>query len=185
MSDNYSELFYCLFDKKHSGAEGKSAHHSVFQAAVWHDKLMNPVSSAKVQRLAVIWDEDHDTRILDVLEEIYIKGLLSPILFIGERRGRVVVILDQEFICKTTEKQLLEYKSKIAEICQNPCHEDSWSVNFGWFNCVPVDGKYKANPDDLVYQGNGYNIMCAIHMEFRLGVDDFISVPRKHSGCEG
>jgi hypothetical protein len=41
----------------------------------------------------VIWDEDHDERVIGVVERMYFAGLLHPVLFVGERKGSLTVVL--------------------------------------------------------------------------------------------
>lgn len=180
MQSNYSEVLYCVYDGCPSRSKGNGWHHAVFQAVVWHDTFMRPLTSANVHNFAVIWDEDHDTRIIDVVEDIYMRGLLPPILFIGERRGCVVAILDANFISKSSDRDVAEYKRKIMSACQNAAHGDPWTVTFGWFDPVPSNGSYEVYLGDLVRDVNAPNLMCDIHMEFRLGLNDFVSIPRKH-----
>jgi hypothetical protein len=42
---------------------------------------------------AVIWDEDHDTRVIAVIENLYVRGLLPLVLAIGERKGNVTALV--------------------------------------------------------------------------------------------
>lgn len=184
MFHDYSELFSCLFDQKSSGIEGKSAHHSVFQAVTWQDKMMRPLKTAKMQSFAVVWDEDHDARVLDVAEELYVKGLFSPILFIGERRGNLVVILDDEFIKKSTKAELETYKSAVFQIGQHPYHKDAWHVDFGFFERISVDGARYINSAGITYAGNGDDFINEIYQEWGLGIKEFTPSPRVAPGHE-
>jgi hypothetical protein len=121
----YSSGLVCLHDEKGSAAElGRGTHYSVFDCA-------NRGSSAGRQRLAVVWDEDHDVRVLEVVERLRNKGLLSGVLFVGERKGGVTFILDPRVsVTRQNLAAIHRYSSTVGE--------DHWGVTVGFF-----DGKFK------------------------------------------
>lgn len=83
----YSHFFSTLHDEQTAvGKLGRGTHYSVLRTALldkpepqWHD-------------FAVVWDEDHDTRIIWVIEQLHIQRLLRDVLAIGERKGSVTII---------------------------------------------------------------------------------------------
>ena len=90
MSDTpaYSTLFCCLYNESAPiGSIGRGCHYSVFRSVEWLDVTRSPLELPEMHDFAVIWDEDHDTRVINVIERIYLSGLLSPIQFVGERKG--------------------------------------------------------------------------------------------------
>jgi hypothetical protein len=72
---------------KPTGYLGQGTHYSVFRAMVFHDPLGRPLPEGQFVHFAVIWDEDHDVRVMQPITEIYRRGLLSSFLMFGERRG--------------------------------------------------------------------------------------------------
>jgi len=93
---SYSALFNTIYDETQPVGEiGRGTHYSILRAAQSLDLKLEPEIQITAQDFGVIWDEDHDDRIMDVIEELYIQNLLAPILFIGERKGSVTVILDK------------------------------------------------------------------------------------------
>lgn len=95
---SYSPLFTTLYDEQEPvGQLGRGTHYSVLCAAQWRspldgETLVYPL----VQRIGVIWDEDHDTRVIKALEAGYMNGLLAPVLFIGERKAALTIVVANE-----------------------------------------------------------------------------------------
>ena len=93
----YSQFFETLHDETHPvGSLGRGTHYSVFRAVTWHDTFLNPLPKAEFLNFAVIWDEDHDTRVVKVVHTLCFEGLLAPVRLIGERKGRLTVLVAPE-----------------------------------------------------------------------------------------
>jgi hypothetical protein len=98
----YSHFFSTVFDQTEGiGTLGRGTHYSILRAV-----LLEP--AAKFHDFAVIWDEDHDLRIVWILEQIYAQRLLMPILAIGERKGGITVL--------TNGQEQSDYARSLAEI---------------------------------------------------------------------
>lgn len=83
----YSSFFHTLHDEASPvGHLGQGTHHSVLRAVVWkqHQPLFHD--------FAVIWDEDHDERIIWVAEKLCAEGLLGSVVALGERKGGITVL---------------------------------------------------------------------------------------------
>ncbi len=129
----YSSLFSCLYDEANPvGSLGRGTHYSVFRSVEWLDVIRQPLTKPQVHDFAVIWDEDHDTRVIDVIEQIYMAGLLSPIQFVGERKGMLHVIVASRFYYIGSPSDTEEYRRGIATIAQGL--EDPWSLDLGMFD---------------------------------------------------
>ncbi len=84
----YSHFFSTIYDEQQPiGTLGRGAHYSVLRAVIW-----NP--TPKFHDFAVIWDEDHDLRVIWVIEQMYMQNLLAPALAIGERKGSITVLTE-------------------------------------------------------------------------------------------
>lgn len=93
----YSDFLKTLHDESSpTGCLGRGTHYSVLQGITWHDCQGLPLQEAQFHDFSIIWDEDHDDRIIPVVERLSIKSLLSPIIFVGERKGVVTIITLQE-----------------------------------------------------------------------------------------
>ena len=134
----YSSLFACLHDEPAPvGYLGRGTHYSVFRSVEWLDVVRAPLRLPQIHDFAVIWDEDHDTRVIEVLEGIYMAGLLSPIQFIGERKGTLTVIVAAKFYYADREASLDEYIRRLNDISANTSNRDSWPAEVGMFDRSP------------------------------------------------
>lgn len=127
----YSTYFSCLYDEAEPiGNLGRGTHYSIFRCVEWHDVCRFPIPRPQVHDFSVIWDEDHDTRIINAVEQIYMAELLSPVQFIGERKGTLTVIVAAKFYFNVG---ITEYEKKLNEISQH-LGFDAWYVEVGSFD---------------------------------------------------
>jgi hypothetical protein len=83
----YSHFFSTLHDEQEPvGKLGRGTHYSIFRAVLW-DKVQ-----PQWHDFAVVWDEDHDTRVIWVIEQLHIQRLLRDVLAIGERKGGITIV---------------------------------------------------------------------------------------------
>lgn len=123
----YSSLFSVIHDEKQPvGHIGRGTHYSVLSCVQWTDQFMEPHASghAEIQKFAVLWDEDHDERIIPVLEAAYIQSLMAPVKFIGERKGHLTVMVDSVFwsFCSTKREYVRAWEKLAGSV-----PDDSWS----------------------------------------------------------
>lgn len=130
----YSTLFSCLYDETGPiGSLGRGTHYSVLRSVEWLDVVRKPLATPQIHDFGVIWDEDHDTRVIPAIERIYMAGLLSPVQFIGERKGFLSVIVAARFFFHGDEAALQQYRQAIGEIATN-LEFDSWTSEVGTFD---------------------------------------------------
>lgn len=133
----YSSLFSTIYDEPNPvGQLGRGTHYSVFRGVEWFDVVRSPLREAQIHDFAVIWDEDHDPRIISAIEQIYMAGLLSPVQFIGERKGVLTLIIAAKFYYRGIEDVLVKYKQQISKISANLSF-DSWVSEVGSFDRAP------------------------------------------------
>ena len=126
---SYYPFLQTLYDETRPvGNLGRGTHYSVLRAPVWHDELLNRLDRCAFLDFAVIWDENHDGLVIDAIRMFYVAGLLSPIRYIGERRGTLSVILAPDTGRDWETAKLDQYRDEIDDICQ--CLEDPCSVHF-------------------------------------------------------
>src|SRR5438093_42433 len=93
----YSPFLETLHDETRPvGNLGRGTHYSVLRAVTWHDTFLTALPRAALLDFAIIWDEDHDARVIQVVNELYFEGLLAPVRFIGERKGGLTVLVAME-----------------------------------------------------------------------------------------
>ena len=141
VTPNYSNYLHCIHDEpEEKGIIGRGCHYSVFRVAEWFDVTGKRVDHALVHDFSVIWDEDHDIRVIEAIERIYLAGLLFPVQFVGERKGMLTLILASKFWFSGTQHDLEAYKAQISAISSSQLSMDSWPAEFGMFDKSQVDG---------------------------------------------
>jgi hypothetical protein len=131
----YSTLLSCIYDEPAPiGRIGRGTHYSVFRCAEWRDVNWSPVEIAQVHDFAVIWDEDHDTRVIEVAEALYAKGLFAPVQFIGERKGSLSIILAAKFLYNGPVALVDEYRKKLVGAVEAATEDDYWPLEIGVFD---------------------------------------------------
>jgi len=115
----YSDFFKTLHDETEpTGYLGRGTHYSILRAVVWHDQFGKILEEAHYLDFAIVWDEDHDTRIIEVLEAMYLKGLLSPVIIAGERKGGLTLLFSHENRAKYSGIAYQCYVKKAQELAQ-------------------------------------------------------------------
>ncbi|EIJ0985426.1 TPA: hypothetical protein I7701_21795 [Vibrio vulnificus] len=127
----YSSLFSTIYDEQQPvGNLGRGTHYSILRATTSVDELTRPTREVKIHDFALVWDEDHDTRVIEVIEKLCIQNALSPVRFIGERKGCVTILVDKSLYA---DKENLRVFTVIARsICDTLC--DSWGCEIGYFD---------------------------------------------------
>lgn len=168
----------CLHDEDGPvGNIGRGAHYSVFRVASWFDVERKRLSKAQTHDFAVIWDEDHDDRVLAVVEKIYVAGLLSPVQFIGERKGRLTVLVAAKFWGSLgSESDFDDYRRAIADLASD-VGGDSWSVTLGMFDRARTDARAPHQTDvAAIIQDDDYNVVTylrSIDILWKLGTKPY------------
>jgi len=121
-----STLFHFVYDETEPvGLIGRGTHYSVARVPEWRNALLHGTNTAFIHRFAIIWDEDHDQRVVPVLEKLYLGGLLAPVLYAGERKGTLSLILDPSV--KDSSARFVHLYEKLAKELVTP-DEDYWPV---------------------------------------------------------
>lgn len=116
----YSELFTTRYDQEHPvGHIGSGTHYSVLRASTWFDNCKLPLREPKVHDFAIIWDKDHDKRVIDIVEHMYMKNLLAPALFVGESNGVLSVLVSPNFKESSDDNDFQAYVSSVVKLAQN------------------------------------------------------------------
>lgn len=124
----YSDYFTTVYDEDQPiGNMGRGGHYSVLRYATWHDVEAKQINTPQTHDFAVVWDEDHDTRIIFVIEKLLEAGLLAPIQFIGERKAFLSVVVAAKFYFSLPEEDLVKYQNKIQEIVSD-VNGDYWNL---------------------------------------------------------
>ncbi len=123
----YSDFIKTIYDQQEPvGKIGRGMHYSVLRAPVSTNLNQEP-SQLKFQNFAILWDEDHDERVLIIIEHLLFAGLLAPVKFIGERKGMLEIILDNDFCSNSSRDKIDSYKDKIESLTHKT--GDFWPVH--------------------------------------------------------
>jgi hypothetical protein len=137
----YSPYFHCLYDEPVAmGSIGRGTHYSVVQALSWHSSKGELRKHATTQNVAIIWDEDHDLRIIPCMERLLRAGLLHAISMIGERKGGVTIVFNTMFAAHMNEGQKHTCREEITKVINDVIateSRDSWSITFGEMTETP------------------------------------------------
>ena len=122
---SYSPFFQTLHDETQPvGHLGRGTHYSVLRVPIWQDEWLNPSVQGSLLDFAVIWDEDHDERVIDVIETMYFGGLLAPVRFIGERKGSLSVLINEKTVEAWDRAALKDYRDAVSDVGRSL--EDPW-----------------------------------------------------------
>lgn len=136
----YSTLFSCLHDETSPiGSLGRGTHYSIFRSVEWLDVERQPLAKPQIHDFAVIWDEDHDQRVIDVVEKIYMAGLLSPVQFIGERKGMLKVVVAARYGVGHIGPEIDAYVRELERLSE--AQGDTWPVEIGTFDRHDVSAR--------------------------------------------
>jgi hypothetical protein len=142
-------LFSCLHDEQEPvGTLGRGTHYSVFRAVEWLDVVRTPLVRPEIHDFAVIWDEDHDARIVNAIEGIYMAGLMSPVQFVGERKGSLTVIVAAKFYFSINQNVLEDYRLSLEGAANAALGTDNWPTTLGVFHRDP--DSEETNLQDLI-----------------------------------
>lgn len=132
----YSPYFHTLYDQPEPmGNLGRGTHYSVLTAPTWVDEIQAPMNEPCNHRFCVIWDEDHDNRVITAIEWLYVNKFLTPVRFIGERKGGLYVLLSSEAYAKLEASGLsLGIYTDELEHAIEQITGDYWPVTISWYS---------------------------------------------------
>ena len=157
----YSPFIQTLHDETQPvGHLGRGTHYSVLRVPIWQDQWLNPLPVGSLLDFAVIWDEDHDERVIQAIEDLYFCGLLAPVRFVGERKGSLSVLIDEKTVQAWDHAALKSYREAVNEVGQSL--EDPWPTTVAAVSSSKHSIIHASNEDVTLYLRN-------IHMLWFLG----------------
>lgn len=129
---SYSPLFETIYDEQEPSSElGRGTHYSILRATVEHDEYGEESNESKTLDFAVIWDEDHDDRIISVLEKLHKSGQLSTGIIFGERKGNICFIFND-----VEDSEYLDASDIYTELTNTIESDDGddWIVHIGFMS---------------------------------------------------
>lgn len=155
----YSPYFKTVYDEQAPvGKLGRGTHYSILSAVQWKSPLYKNLSCPNIHTFAVLWDEDHDERVMNVLEVAYMSNLMPAVKIVGERKGSLFVVFDS--CLKTLGKTVLEPMFKEwYRICQAGYADDVWHFEYGFDDNPALTGIIHDNGEKVnLYLANIANL---------------------------
>jgi hypothetical protein len=144
----YSTFFTCLHDEDRQVASCLPAY-SVFRAIDSRDVTRKPTERPRVHDFVVIWDDDHDARIIAVIEEMLMAGILPGVQFISEHKGTLSIILASPTYWANDPE---EFKAQVSKL--SAAAGDFWVVEVGMIDTTAGNMKIQHQCDFLEILGN-------------------------------
>lgn len=149
----YSPFIQTLHDETQPvGHLGRGTHYSVLRVPIWQDQWLNPLPVGSLLDFAVIWDEDHDERVIQAIEDLYFCGLLAPVRFVGERKGSLSVLIDEKTVQAWDHAALKSYREAVIDVGQSL--EDPWPTTVNTVSSSKHSIIHAANEDVTLYLRN-------------------------------
>ena len=79
-----------------AGKSKQNKHFSVLRAGPSSNMPPNFEDISTYQAFVIIWEKEHNIKVIKIVEKLYSERLLSPILFIEERKGFLTIIIDKK-----------------------------------------------------------------------------------------
>jgi len=159
----YSDFFQTLHDEvKPTGYLGRGTHYSILRAITWHGHDRKPLKNAHYLDFAVIWDEDHDVRVINAIELIYKRGWLSSAIIVGERKAGFTFLMPENLYESTSDSELQRFQSELDDLMQS-LEDDPWN---GYLATISTDTGHIINDK----RENVHLYLKNIEMLWQLGV---------------
>lgn len=124
----YSKLFSCLYDEP-APIGRLTVHHSIFRCVEPAGAFFQ-ATRPYVHDFAVLWDQDHDDRVIAVAEQMLMAGLMAPVFALGERKATLTVWYNPRFFENSETRAFDTWKAEIEAIAESGFHDDYWTVVF-------------------------------------------------------
>ncbi|WP_157078277.1 hypothetical protein [Sphingobium abikonense] len=160
----YSNLFSCLYDQKGSiETNGGNPPYSVFRSTQSRNKAGDTTCEMTIHDFAVIWDEDHDERVICAIERLHLLGLLWPVVIAFESRGLLTLVLQGDLPVPEN------YRSLAHNACNNGLN-DVWQTKLATYN-RPHPFHFQPNQNTLPdFDPDAASFVFAIDRQWKLGL---------------
>lgn len=97
----YSRLLYTEHEQPHND-DGEGAY-TIFSTQQLFGADCMPLEAVCIQKLAVLWEDQPDTRVIDLIEQSIILVILSPVKLLHASEGMLVVVYDSTLVGENFE----------------------------------------------------------------------------------
>ena len=117
----YSRLLYTEHEQPHND-DGEGAY-TIFSTQQLFGPDCVPLNVTGIQKFAVLWEGQPDTRVIDLIEQSIILNLLSPVKLLNASKGMLVVVYDDVLVGESFELFHLGWEEIAAGVMY-----DDWTV---------------------------------------------------------
>ncbi len=162
----YSDFFQTLHDETQpTGYLGRGSHYSILRAVTWHGPNRQTLKEAHYLDFGIIWDEDHDVRVIGAIELLYKRGWLSSAIIVGERKAGFTFLMSDDLYASTSLLERQKSQAELDDMMQS-FEDDPWN---GYLGSIGADGDSIIN--DKPEKVRLY--LRTIEMLWQLGVKPF------------
>ena len=117
----YSRWLYTEHEQPHN-ADGEGAY-TIFSTQQLFGADCMPLEVVCIQKFAVLWEGQPDTRVIDLIEQSITLAVLSPVKLLNASKGMLVIVYDSTLVGETYELFQLAW----AKIAASAMYEN-WTV---------------------------------------------------------
>jgi hypothetical protein len=117
----YSRWLYTEHEHPHNN-DGEGAY-TIFSTQQLFGADCMPLDVMCIQKFAVLWEDQPDTRVIDLIEQSIILAILSPVKLLHASKGELVVVYDSTLVGENYELFHLAW----ADIAASVMYEE-WTV---------------------------------------------------------
>lgn len=117
----YSRLLYTEHEQPHND-DGEGAY-TIFSTQQLFGAGCFPLDKMHIQKFAVLWEDQPDTRVIDLIEQSIIQAVLSPVKLLNASKGMLVVVYDDTLVGEIYES----FHNAWEEIAAGAIY-DEWTV---------------------------------------------------------
>ncbi|MDR6929549.1 hypothetical protein [Pseudomonas sp. BE134] len=117
----YSRWLYTEHEHPHNN-DGEGAY-TIFSTQQLFGADCMPLDVMCIQKFAVLWEDQPDTRVIDLIEQSIILAILSPVKLLHASKGMLVVVYDSTLVGENYELFHLAW----ADIASSVMYEE-WTV---------------------------------------------------------
>lgn len=119
----YSRLLYTEHEQPHND-DGEGAY-TIFSTRQLFGADCVPLDDMSIQKFAVLWEGQPDTRVIDLIEQSIMLTILSPVKLLNASKGMLVVVHDSKLVGENYKLFCLVWAKIAAGVMY-----DEWTVLF-------------------------------------------------------
>jgi hypothetical protein len=159
--ETYSPYFETIYD---------DPNHSILRARVTDTKILAAMNTqALYYDFCLIWDDDHDTRVIEVIEKLYDNRMLFSLDFVGEREAFFTGTIRSDMFHQQSIEYWEKFGSRLEAVTQG-LELDPWASEIAWVEDDVIYNMYYGMIDQSKHYYPEARDLKSIREDWRLGV---------------